>query len=459
MPRRNEVYFADTLDEIRSNLTSAFRTQFPTFDLSPESALGGIIEALAQPVRQLSEDIERVQNSLFIRSATGTALDKVALVTSRRGARRSEGSITFTLPALSSADRMDEDRDPFRLPAGTSVGSAGGFFFTPIETVQVENATRTEAQEISFNARATEVGEGGNVAMNGITGVGGLAGITIENTSFTGGSLGSETDLAFRERLLRRNREGNNSSVDGIIAAVSAVSGVQNVQIYVNNNDAPDRESELQGHTLEVVVKGSTARSGANLGNQLAINRAIYSRLAAGIGTHVRTTIGRRDEISGIFIAHTPVQEIDVTIAIKFNTDTGTTGSKWDANSEENIRRIRERVFRYVGGTFRGVTYEGVGIGESISTWVIEALVTEQGGPLPGVTSGAQASIVKAAYSSSDTSNRPTFPASSTTISPGTGTGDALAVSARSREFRITPPTSNNSFVEGASIIISTSLT
>ena len=376
MPFQNGVFQADTLDSLRARFSQTLREQFgEDMDLSPESVLGALIEGHSRSMRDLFEQMENVYNSFFIRTATGSSLDQLALVTARMPAQFATGTLSFTLRASSTLSIMATD---------VVASSPNGITFQAIDDLVIASSDSRTTH--TLGVRATTSGIGGNVNDNTLIAFGPLSptdgSVTnLTNTSFMGGAA-AETDDVFRARILRLNQEGFSSSAESIRDNVLRISSVGQVRVHENRTNLVDTAS-VPSHSVEVVARVSDTTNAAVL-NEIAV--AIYERVAAGIGTYSRTnnTVTIPDinttanNISNVSISFSLVSTVPVSIIVRLPVN----DNVWEANRVANELAIRQRIHRYIGGTVEGVTYDGVDIGEPINSWTIEGLVFEQGASL-----------------------------------------------------------------------------
>lgn len=90
-----------------------------------------------------------------------------------------------------------------------------------------------------------------------------------------------ETDAQLRARQQAAPALLSKTPVDALTAALAAVSGVDYVRVYENDDDAPDGDG-IPGHSIAAVVQG---------GDAAEIAAALFAKKNLGTGTHGTTSV------------------------------------------------------------------------------------------------------------------------------------------------------------------------
>ena len=188
-------------------------------DLRSTSDLYKFIESLAMEESNRWLGDERAWLSMWIRTATGQALDFLAddMNLSRQQAQYAEGTVTFTVTAA------------LTIPAGSTVRTSTNIWFvTDIDLV----FAGAGSDDVTITAQTA--GENGVVNATDIDTIDpAISNVTVvNNAAATTRGSDRETDDELRVRLLRASR--SNRTAPTIASAVNNIEGVRNCDVREN---------------------------------------------------------------------------------------------------------------------------------------------------------------------------------------------------------------------------------
>ncbi len=204
-----------TSNEIILSLIDFFRIAQPLLDTKPGTVTRDlIIDGPATQISKLYDELNRVSNLQSLRLAIGSDLDKLA---QNLGAVRQKGS-KATVPALLTFNSLDSD---ISINKGDQVTAKNGSTFLVLNSIVISSVFTTTYKAIATKYRsdldfvgitdqyaievlveASAPGSQGNVSKYSLnsTNISGINNVT--NVSPAGGGTGTETDAAFRSRIL-----------------------------------------------------------------------------------------------------------------------------------------------------------------------------------------------------------------------------------------------------------------
>lgn len=333
-----------TYDELVGTLTDKWQELFGDNANTATNSVGGIfIRVIAYVLDKVYQLAEQIYQSQFADSATGVTLDQLAANQGivRKAAQTSIGSIRIFGIAN------------FVVPAGFQVTTSDGMMYVTTEDITLKNTDQkifhlNEAgyTDIEYNNEWIGMGESkvlyaiesgaqynkpGSYADNpavAVTPVEEVRAIEIEQID---GGAALETDDQLRDRIEQTTEDGPSSPINGVIAAISKVIGVNSVKIIANDTMKPDSDGN-PAKTLHIYVDG---------GVQDDIGPAIMGSVAAGVQTYGSIAVNLKD-IAGL--QHTVYFDRPVPLEVHTHIKL-TTG---DAFPIDGLDQIKTAVMNYV---------------------------------------------------------------------------------------------------------------
>lgn len=229
-------------------------------DLSTGSFYESLAESVARQLAEIDLNSADVYDSRFISLATGTTLDRLA---TNYGVTRKKESYAHTKVTITG-------EVGYEVPAGTMFSNNENRNFETTDSVVIG-----EDGKAVVDVYAEEAGEDYNCEANTITDqvmyVDEIEEVT--NTTPASGGQDLENDYNFRQRVKIAGKSATSPTKNGIINAISQISGVTNATIEVNNNPTTNAAGDPP-YTTHIYVLG---------GNQDDIAQAISDNIAAGI--------------------------------------------------------------------------------------------------------------------------------------------------------------------------------
>jgi len=334
--------YDDILDEQNTKAKELFGDDV---DLSEFGAVGLFNQLTSKALEDTWEDFEDLYHSMFIPTAEGVNLDRVAALGGL--SRRS---------AIKSLVDMNISGTAFEVPLGFLIQTPQGIQF---ETIGSGTAQTTGT---NISARAVVAGTAGVVPANSIVEiVNPVSGITdVNNPEPSSGGLEIETDYEFRQRYEDRTIAGG-SSIPAILNALYSVDDVISARVYENDTDVTDGDG-LPPHSVYCVVGGSA------LDQEIA--EAIFNSKPAGIASYGSNQAYVTDDNGDV---HLMKWGEPTTIYINVIVNI-TSNAEWVSSNETAVKTA---VVTAIGGvdTIGDVAteYEGLGIGIDVRVWKIIA--------------------------------------------------------------------------------------
>lgn len=237
------------------------------------------IDAPAQEIANLYSEMRNVSNLQSMFSASGSDLVRLA---SNFGVTKATGTAAIGVATLTT-NNMDVD---ILIPQGSIFTASNGITFKSTENVLMSsssanvyraNASRvrsdlviagiTDEFAVDVNVESSITGTGGNIGRFTLTthNIDGISNITNLNT-FSGGT-GTESDSAFRNRILSIFAGSNTGTALGYETALSVLSGVQDSIVIVPGDPLLVRD----GTTVTVDSSGNTIVSDPGTGGKVDI--------------------------------------------------------------------------------------------------------------------------------------------------------------------------------------------
>ncbi|MCI3027679.1 baseplate J/gp47 family protein [Desemzia sp. C1] len=325
--------YTDLLTEMESKSKELFGENI---NLSSYTPLGILLRIFSWFLAIVWQVVENVYHSSFIKDSEGIQLD-------RHGRNR---TITRN-PASESTVFLTITGAPYyTIPIGSYFETEDEIRFMTIYELTLDQAGKGTIEAVSV-----ERGAENNVLANTIIVISEPVEelYTVTNEREAAGGSNQESDVSYRERLIQGNIAQNNAILDAIYSRVRNVSGVMSVKI--KNNNTMDIVDGVPPKSLNVIVVG---------GNDAEVGQAIYSSIAAGVGTSGEITYtataadGNTHEIHFSKAISTLVYfKVSVTVTEEFPAD--------------GVDMIKDNIISYVGGNSSdGTNYTGLDLSEEM---------------------------------------------------------------------------------------------
>jgi hypothetical protein len=239
-------YSTLTFAQYKTLLQTAFTTAFgASIDLSDQSPQGVWINDQADLMAQADASGLNSFNQLNLDTATGLALDFIAIV---RGTLRSVGTDTVINCTFTSTSQ------PYAIPVNTEfkILSTSKIYEN---TAQI-NITNTTQTNVQLTSQVTGLDSDAIISalLSAQVYIPQLTNIIV--TSVTYGT-DAETDNDLRLRLKTINSISSKNDVDAIYSALKALSNVSKVVVFENDTGSTDAKN-LPAHSINAVVLGDT---------------------------------------------------------------------------------------------------------------------------------------------------------------------------------------------------------
>ncbi len=336
--------FDEILAEVQANAISKFDdggTNNP--NVEPEAWLGVMTALIAKAKDDLYKVAEDTYFSLFISTATGVSLDRVANPTLRIAAQAAVAPIdVLGTPATVIPLGFEFERDDGLRYATTAEITIGG------------------GGSASGFVQAVTPGLDGNAPVGAIKFIPvPLVGLdSVTNPAPAQGGEPIETDSELRERAIADRSTDLTSSLQAIENRVRKVEGVLSVRGFENTDKAP--VDGRPGVSFEIVVRGGTDAD---------VAAAIFAAKPAGVESF--------GDITEVVIDPTNNQSFDVSfsrvtdISISYQVNL-TTNAEYNSSVARPL--VVQALIDYTGGVNTGgVESPGLMIGEDVLQWKAEA--------------------------------------------------------------------------------------
>ncbi len=295
----------DNLTTIIANVAASLQGIYgPTINLDQNSADGQCVGIAAQAAEDILEFIVAVNNGFDPDQAVGVILDQRCAINyiQRQGGTYTIQPIDITVNTTVSLQGLDAN---FNDPNGTGYtvqDSSGNLFI-------LQNSITLAAGTTSVNFRAQQIGvvdlpiDTINIPVTIIIGVtavnNGSAAITVGQTQ--------ETDAQLRTRRARSPALASNGWLNGLLAAILALTGVTEAELYQNNTSAT--VNTIPKNSIWLIVAGGSSSDIAN---------TIYNKLSGGCGMKGDVTYDIITASNALFVAKWDVPA-PADLYIKFN--------------------------------------------------------------------------------------------------------------------------------------------
>lgn len=268
---------APTFEEVKAEIVARARQELgDSIDLSSESILIELIDIFTDREVDLWQAMGGVLAGAFPGSAEGALLD-LNLALTGSGPKPPTKTLVDILITGTPGTSIVNPRVSIPDAPAAVFGYTGTVLIPGGGTILVEFEALDFGPLEAFAGTVTKID----------TPVGGwTSAVNPNDQKFLGSS--AETAAEKRLRRLREIRAQGGAAWEAILAAVSEVTGVQDVYVFENEADAT--VDTIPPHAVEVVVRGGT---------DAAIAAAIFRSKGSGIGSHGSTSIGVVDSQGG----------------------------------------------------------------------------------------------------------------------------------------------------------------
>lgn len=315
-------------------------------DLSDLTPVGKIIHLQAQQRAEDNEQLEMVYNSRFVDTSEGATLEanvRRALITRKRWIK-AKGEVVLTLDKGAKVNAGDLFRTRYNI------------YFKALESI-----IAAEDGKYRIGVEALEYGAIGNAEPGDISIIvnpqSGINSVTNSDAFLNGQD--EETDLELQDRYYDSLGKVGARRVESIEANVlDDVEGVRAAIAIENDTNVEDAEGRPP-HSVETVVLGG-------LDEDVAM--AIFRKKGGGIqayGSTVYTFTDNRGITHEIGFTRATTVVVHVRVYVK-------KGNQYPLNGD-NL--VIGQIVKYVGGTYEGTLYNGVGMSSNVVCVKAEARV------------------------------------------------------------------------------------
>jgi len=334
---------ADYLPEIQEMAHELFGEDA---DLSDNTPLGKMILLQAQQRAEDNEELELVYNARFVDTSQGATLEANvmrALITRKRWLK-SSGEVILNLTKGAKVNTGDLFKTPYNV------------YFKALEGIQA-----SEDGNYRAIVEALEYGAIGNIEPGDISIIvnpqSGINSITNPDAFFNGQD--EETDEELQDRYYESLGKVGARRIESIEANVlDEVEGVRAAIAIENDTNEVDAEGRPP-HSVETVVLGG-------LDEEVAM--AIFRKKGGGIRAHGSTIYTFKDArgiVHEIGFTRATTISIFVKVSVKKN-------KQYPLNGDD---LVIAQIVKYIGGTYNGTLFNGVGMSSDVICAKAEARV------------------------------------------------------------------------------------
>lgn len=262
-------WVAKSADEFAADMVAALRASpafGPDVDTSGESVIGQLLAVFASQLASTHEAAGLAYASRDPRGATLAGLDVVASLTGTTRRAATKGTVTLSVTLAAGVT----------LPSGSIAHVTGDPTNRWVTLAAATNSSGSTAV-ITVNAVAETAGVYAANAATIIAIATPYTGWTaVTNAADAAPGSAAESDVQLRARRERELRALASSSLNGIRAALAAVTGVSSVSLEENATPAFDAVRVLPPNTLRATVQGGTDAD---------VAAALFASRPAGIAT------------------------------------------------------------------------------------------------------------------------------------------------------------------------------
>lgn len=319
-------------------------------DLSDLTPLGKFCYLQALQRAEDNEELESVYNSRFVDTSEGVALEaNVKRVITKKGWRKAKGEVIVNLSKGAKVNLGDLFRTPYNV-----------YFKATDQIDAIEEGNYRVAVE------ASEYGAIGNVEPGDISIIvnpqPGINSVTNPDAFFNGQD--EETDAELQDRYYYSLGKVGARRVESIEANVlDEVEGVR-AAIAIENDANVEDAAGRPPHSVETVVLGGVDKD---------VAMAIFCKKGGGIRAYGSTVYTFTDE-RGITheVGFTRATSVGIYVRVYVNKT-----NQYPLNGDD---LVVAQIVKYIGGTYKGSLYKGVGMSTNVICSKAEARVLSIGG-------------------------------------------------------------------------------
>jgi len=314
-------------------------------DLTDNTPLGKMIYLQAQQRAEDNEELEQVYNARFVDTSEGASLEtNVIRVITRKRWLKSSGAVILNLNKGTKVNTGDLFKTPYNV------------YFKALEDVQA-----VEDGNYRTTVEALEYGAIGNVEPGDISIIvnpqNGINSVTNPGAFFNGQD--EETDEELQDRYYESLGKLGSRRIESIEANVlEEVEGVRAAIAIENDTNEVDAEGRPP-HSVETVVLGG-------LDEDVAM--AIFRKKGGGIRAHGSTVYTFTDN-RGILHEIGFTRATTVSVYVKVNVKKN---KQYPLNGDD---LVIAQIVKYIGGTYNGTLFNGVGMSSDVVCAKAEARV------------------------------------------------------------------------------------
>lgn len=213
------------------------------FEIDSQTAFGQLIEAFAYLFEGNSNLLQNIYNSIFIYSMSGQMLDRYAanFNIERLQGRKAYGTIVL------------EGTPEHIIARGFEFKSKSGLFYT-LSSNTLLNTDGIGTSQVVANEVGSIYNTGKNTIIEKATGNENVTSVT-NPVALTNGS-DIESDIDFRERIIKLFSGTESASVNGIRRSMLELSQVIDCKVLENNTNIKDNTTGLEPGEIAVVIRG-----------------------------------------------------------------------------------------------------------------------------------------------------------------------------------------------------------
>ena len=240
---KDGMVFPDFQDYLNEFLIQGKIEFGDNFQIDSETAFGQLIEAFAYLFEGNSNILQNIYNSIFIHSMSGQMLDRYAanFNIERLQGRKAYGTIVI------------EGTPGHIVARGFEFKSKSGLFYT-LSSNTLLNSDGVGTSQVVAN----EIGSIYNTEKNTITekakGDENVTSATNPAAITNGSDI--ESDIDFRERIIKLFSGGESASVNGIKRSMLELSQVIDCKVLENNTNIKDETTGLEPGQITVIIRG-----------------------------------------------------------------------------------------------------------------------------------------------------------------------------------------------------------
>lgn len=257
---------APSYSDILTELQAAYRAIYGSdIYLGNDSQDGQLLAVFAQAISDVNSAAVAVYNSFSPITAQGAGLSSIVKINNIRRQVPTNSTVDVTLTGqagtvITNGIVSDANNNKWNLPATVTIGGGGTVAVTA--TAQVEGNIAAGVATVTKITTPT------------------LGWQSVTNAAIATPGAAVETDAALRVRQAVSTALPSETPLDGIVAAIGNLIGVQEIKPYENDTGSTDGNG-IPAHSISIVVIG---------GDDVEIATTIALKKNPGTGTYGTTT-------------------------------------------------------------------------------------------------------------------------------------------------------------------------